>query len=138
MATELAFLIKDLDPALGKKDTVGIIAKVDHRDFSLEHLLESVKDAFGNPIIQNEHGCSYEVNLFSGLEEVNGALIGCIYITDNGHAIIDDVGNAVLDNSRWSGTIATPAAVALYINQMKDFDCVNPTGKWKGFFNNEV
>jgi hypothetical protein len=138
MAIELAFLIKDLEPSEGHEDTVGIIAKVDRRNFSLEALLERIKDAFGNPLLQDGYGSGYDVNLSTGVEEVNGVLVGCVYLTDNGHRNIRDVGVAVLDRSDWSGTIATPAAVALYINQMKDFDCVNPTGEWKGFFNNEV
>lgn len=138
MATEVAFLIKDLEPSEGKADTVGIIAKVDRHGFSLENLVNRVKDAFGHDILSDRYQFSHDVKITTGLEEVNGVLVGCIYLTDNGHAVINDVGIAVLDRGDWKGTIASPQAVALYINQMKDFDCVNPTSDWKGFFNNEV
>lgn len=138
MATEVAFLIKDLEPSEGRQDTVGIIAKVDRHEFSLENLIDTVKDAFGSELLQDRFQLTHDVKITTGLEEVNGVLVGCIYLTDNGHSIINDVGIAVLDRVWWKGTIASPQAVALYINQMKDFDCVNPTSDWKGFFNNEV
>ena len=135
MATDVAFLIKDLNPSEGYDDVIGVIAKVSKSDFNLKELLTEIEDAFYNEKLMGRFDIVHKPTLSTRLEEVNGVLIGCVTMTGCGHQIIEDVANSLLERSAWTGTSASPQAVATFINQMKDFDCVDPTSEWKGFYN---
>lgn len=138
MKTQIAFLIKDLEPHDGEKDTIGIIALSGSHDFSLAAVVEAVQDALVSDALCGISAPTHDPVLSTGLEEINGVLVGCVYIRDNIHRYIEEIANQTISGRNWAGTVATPQAVALYIDQMKGFDCIDPTGPWKGFFNNQV
>lgn len=138
METIVAFLIKDLEPEEGKKDTVGIIGKVDISDSSLEGLLSEVDGAFDAEDLLDKFHLRCKVSFQTGVEEVNGILVGCVYLKDNNHSNIDDIGYALLSRYGWKGTVATPEAVSTYIKGFEAYDCVSPFDEWKGFFHNDL
>lgn len=133
MSTDVAFIIKDTKPAEGYPDTVGIIASIDNSNFSLEKLIEEVKDIFHYGDLLDRFGLPDEVDIKHGIEEVNGVLVGALYLTGFTKTELSLVTDELLKKSSWSGTQATPQAVALYIKELGNTSSL--TGPWKGFYN---
>lgn len=133
MKVNVAFVIKDTDPAEDTLDSIGVIADVELKEAGVDGLIEKLKTVFQYEDLLDRLRLPLDVRFSHGLESIDGALVGTIYLSNYDNTDIGLVADVLLGTPGTHGTRATPQAVALYIKQACGDTSI--TNAWKGFYN---
>jgi hypothetical protein len=133
--TKLAFVMEDTGDVAGTPIRTGIIVDVKDYDFTIKDLFEKIKSTIElDPFLDRFHLPMRNLFLYPQLESIDGVLVGVVKIDGFELNNFHELPSSLLENnSRWTGAVCSPEAVALFIKN-EGYN-VDPTDRWKGFYN---